>query len=56
MKRKGFVVGSDGIDNSIFSSQLILLFFGEFFPNSLHQKIEKNLDTCHPQKENNNNE
>jgi hypothetical protein len=33
-----------------------LLFFGEIFPNSLHRKIEKNLNNCHPQKEKNNNE
>jgi hypothetical protein len=33
-----------------------LLFFGEIFPNSLHQKSGKNLDNCHPQKEKNNSE
>ncbi len=55
MKRKEFV-GFDGIDNNTLSNQLILLYFGKTFPNSLHQKIENNLDNCHPQKDKNNSE
>ncbi len=35
------MVGPDGIDDSILPSQLILLFFGEICPSSLHQKNEK---------------
>jgi hypothetical protein len=48
------VVGSDGIDNSILSSQLILLFFGEIFPNSWHQKMKKTWITAILKKDKNN--